>query len=408
MVYSLFHHRSPAIWLSLVCVVLVILLWPPMLEKVISLNWKICDMHPIVLGTQSLMAVMAIIILVNWRQVNTRFHKYVPSGKTLIFALVTVSVSTSLCLAAMELYMRFFHDPLRVTWEPADYKRVQYDPILGWTYIPNQSVMQTFVKGQPPVPVHINTQGIRVPKPDTWIDPNAPTVIFIGCSYTMGFGLPFEDTFIGQLAAYPNFPYQVVNLGVEAYGTDQAWLRLQRYMYDFNTIAVVYTFLPDHVERNQNYDRRLLFHGVRMVGTKPLFGLKRDGSVYLKRPPVRLEDYSYLRLWVIAQRAWLKWGPGPSLQLSHALINAMGQEVERAGAVFILVYWSFWEDDGAIAYPILDKITFPIVDLCAQHPLGWRDMRLPNNNSHPNAQAGAYAANRLAAKFIELGLMPAD
>jgi len=63
MVYSLFHHRSPAIWLSLVCVVLVILLWPPMLEKVISLNWKICDMHPIVLGTQSLMAVMAIIIL---------------------------------------------------------------------------------------------------------------------------------------------------------------------------------------------------------------------------------------------------------------------------------------------------------------------------------------------------------
>jgi len=125
--------------------------------------------------------------------------------------------------------------------------------------------MQTFVKGQPPVPVHTNAQGIRVPKPDTLLDPDRPTVIFVGCSYSMGYGLPFEDTFIGQLAAYPNFPYQVVNLCVEAYGTDQAWLRLQRYMYDFNTIAVVYTFLPDHVNRNQNYDRRLLFPGAWWV-----------------------------------------------------------------------------------------------------------------------------------------------
>ena len=34
-------------------------------------------------------------------------------------------------------------------------------------------------------------------------------------------------------------------------------------------------------------------------------------------------------------------------------------------------------------------------------------MRLPND-SHTNAEAGAYVAKRLAAKFAELGLMPAD
>jgi len=130
-------------------------------------------------------------------------------------------------------------------------------------------------------------------------------------------------------------------LGVEAYGTDQAWLRLQKYMYDFKTVAVVYTMIPTHVNRNMNYDRRLLFPGIRMEGTKPLFGLRRDGSVYLKRSPVRLEDYSCMRLWALVQRFWLRWGPQPRLELSGALINAMGQEVEAAGAAFIVVYWSF-------------------------------------------------------------------
>ncbi len=362
-------------------------------------------MRPVAFGSQLLMAVIAAFIFVARRRINILFSKYAPSGKTLVFALIAVIFSSFLCLAAMELGLRLFRDPLRVTWEPADHKRAQYDPVLGWTYIPNQSVMQAFVRTQPPVPVYTNEQGIRVPTPDTQLDTNRPTVFFVGGSYTMGYGLPFEETFVGQLAENPNFPFQVVNLGIEAYGTDQAWLRLKRYMYDFNTVAVIYTFLPAHVNRNLNYDRRLLFRGIRMVGTKPLFGLKRNGKVYLKRSPVRLEDYSVLRLWVILQRAWLKWGPQPNLQISRALIDAMGREVEATGAEFILVYWSFWDDDASFAYPIFDDIAFPLIDLCARHPDGWQYMRLPND-SHPNTEAGAYVAKCLVEKFVELGLIP--
>ena len=257
------------------------------------------------------------------------------------------------------------------------------------------------------VPVHTNEQGIRVPTLDTQLDPNKPTIIFVGGSYTMGYGLPFEETFIGQLAEYPGFHYQVVNLGVEAYGTDQALLRLRRYINKFKTIAVVYTFLPAHVNRNHNYDRRVLFPGIKMEGTKPLFGLKRDGSIYLKKKPVRFKDYSYFRLWVHVQRAWHNRGPHPRLKLSRALIDTMGKEIKAAGAEFILVYWSFWDDDAAITYPIFNEISFPLVDLVTQHPDGWEDMRLPDD-SHPNAEAGAYVAKRLADKFYELGLMRAN
>jgi len=400
-------RRTPATWLSLICLATAILLWPPVLERVVSLDWKICDMRPVAFVGQLLMATLALLLFAGRRRVSVWLSKHTPLGKTLIFASVALGLSTVLCLAVMEVGLRLFRDPLQITWEPADHKRVRYDPVLGWTYVRNQSIMQAFVRGQSPVPVHTNEQGIRVPMPDTRLDPNLPTVIFVGGSFTMGYGLPFEETFIGQLADYPNFPYQVVNLGVEAYGTDQAWLRLQRYMDTFNTVAVVYTFLPVHVNRNHNYDRRVLFPGVRMVGTKPLFGLRWNGSVYLKKEPVRLEDHSSLRLGVYAQRAWLRWGPEPGLKMSRGLIDAMGKEVEAAGAAFILVYWDFWGDDKSHFYPVLEGLTFPLVDLCAEHPDGWQDMRLPGD-SHPNSEAGAYVAERLAAQMTELGLMSVE
>ena len=407
MVDSVSNYRGLAKWLSLICLVLAILFWPRLVEQIVSLDWKMGNMRPVAFSIQFVMVIAAVFLFIGRRRFDMWFTRHMPSRKKLIFILIALTISAFLCLFMMELGLRLFRDPLRVTWEPADHKRAQYDPILGWTYIPNKSVMQAFGRKKITVPVHTNKQGIRVSAPDTQLDPNQPTIIFVGGSYTMGYGLPFEDTFIGQLADYPNFPYQVVNLGVEAYGTDQALLRLRRYIKKFNTIAVVYTFLPAHVNRNHNYDRRVLFPGVKMVGTKPLFGIKRNGSVYLKKKPVRIEDHNYLRLWVHVKRAWHNHGPYPRLKLSRALIETMGKEVEKAGAVFILVYWSFWEDDAIFAYPIFDGISYPLVDLVAQHPHGWKNMRLPDD-SHPNAQAGAYVAKRLIAKFSELGLIPAN
>lgn len=93
---------TPALWLFLVCLVLAILLWPPLLEQVVSLNWKICDLHPVAFGSQLLMAVMAIIIFVGRRQVDKWLSLHKPSGKTLVFTLVTLSFLIIISLAAME------------------------------------------------------------------------------------------------------------------------------------------------------------------------------------------------------------------------------------------------------------------------------------------------------------------
>ncbi|MCP4257266.1 MAG: hypothetical protein GY774_07025 [Planctomycetes bacterium] len=172
-------RRTPATWLSLACLVIAILISPPVLEQIVSLDWKICDMRPIALAGQLLMAVLAALLFAGRGRISVWLSGHGPSGKTLIFTCIALSLSVFLCLAVMEVGLRLFRDPLRISWEPADHKRAQYDPVLGWTYVRNQSVMQVFVKGQPPVPVYTDEQGIRVPTPDARLDPNLPTVIFV-------------------------------------------------------------------------------------------------------------------------------------------------------------------------------------------------------------------------------------
>ena len=72
--------------------------------------------------------------------------------------------------------------------------------------------------------LHFDEAGLRVPSEEYRHDLDTPTLILGGGSFTMGHGLPYEDSFAGRLAAMPDFQLQLVNLGVQAYGTDQALL----------------------------------------------------------------------------------------------------------------------------------------------------------------------------------------
>ena len=61
------------------------------------------------------------------------------------------------------------------------------------------------------VAMHFNGIGARVGNPDTQLDPNAPSVIFVGGSFTMGHGLLHEETVVGQLESMPEFQLQPIN-----------------------------------------------------------------------------------------------------------------------------------------------------------------------------------------------------
>ena len=68
----------------------------------------------------------------------------------------------------------------------------------------------------------------------------------------MGHDLSYEESFVGKFEALQEVPYQIVNLGVQGYGSDQALLTLKRYLPKFQTKVVVYTFIEDHILRNGN------------------------------------------------------------------------------------------------------------------------------------------------------------
>jgi hypothetical protein len=189
-----------------------------------------------------------------------------------------------------------------------------------------------------------------VASPGQLSDPAAPTVLLVGCSYTFGHGLPYEETFAGRMAATPALPLQVVNFGVQGYGTDQALLWLERNYARFNVKAVVYTFLEDHVSRNANDDRRLLYPDARFLATKPLYGIGRDGALFLRRAPRRTEEIRSLRLWDWTRLLWTQRGPLPDRDLTRALVTEMRKFVEARGARFVVVNWD-QEIDGRTFLP---------------------------------------------------------
>ncbi len=315
---------------------------------------------------------------------------------------VAFSISEAVC--------RALHIPYNPAFEARENALAQFDPDLGWAYRPKYSVKET--EGGRDIYYYFDANGIRVPRPNTVLDPKKPSVLFIGCSYTMGHSLPYEESFVGQFDGN-GVPYQIVNLGVQAYGTDQALLALKKYLPLFNTKVVVYTFLKVHILRNGNYDRHVLFPHMRFIGTKPLFKLNREGKLYLAKKPVIYQEY--IHSWfldLIKITVGKKLGtlhPFP-MELTRAMIKEMKAYAESEGAHFILLYWD-WEFYDAFdrQQKNLNMNEFfkglDIDAIYASHhaPPNWEKMRV-KTSGHPNAAASQHVAKILLEYFREKNL----
>jgi hypothetical protein len=395
----------PGVILGVVLLALSILLWPGFLGRIVSLDWKIGNVRPVAYGLEITLAALGLASILGRRWVSTVWARLFPTRKELVFACVALTVSICLTLLVLEAGLRIVGKPFTEDWEPQEYARAQFDPEIGWVYKPNQLSSVTFVSGQAPVPVYHNELGARVRAPGTHFDPAKPTLILVGCSYTMGFGLPYEETFPGYLESMPGFPLQVVNLGVEGYGTDQSLLMLERYFDDFNTKAVVYTYTEGQNDRNWNYDRRVLHPTGRFVGTKPLFALRRDGTLYLKKEPLRYQDLSWSRVWAYVQLAWQSWGPEPPFDLTYALVREMKDYVEARGATFIVVDWAWPESGVPDGLSAFEGTGVNLIDTDENAPPGWgkwnSEWRIPDD-SHPSAKAHARVAQLIHERLKDL------
>lgn len=77
-----------------------------------------------------------------------------------------------------------------------------------------------------------------------------PKILILGCSYTFGHGVEDNENYAWLLAEkLPGF--KVENGGTMAWGTIQAWLKLQKELSENDdTRLVIYSYITDHARRN--------------------------------------------------------------------------------------------------------------------------------------------------------------
>lgn len=184
------------------------------------------------------------------------------------------------------------------------FKNVAIDEELGWTMAPDYS------RGSEST----NSRGHRGPEleferpqgPD-----RPPRIVVLGDSFTFGLGVADESTYCARLAArVPGL--EVLNMGVNGYGTDQQYLYWNRDGVRYSPDAVLIGIYTPDFHRNalrirELYKPRFVVEGDRLVLPEremvgPRLVLEAHGEEC--RSPLRLLDVAgYVRRWFTSTEA---------------------------------------------------------------------------------------------------------
>lgn len=139
----------------------------------------------------------------------------------------------------------------RARFEPLEVS----DPAYGWKLAPNHA--GTAFLHNRTVRYATGPFGYRVEHAGGSVDFSKPTVVFAGESVILGYALQFRETIPAQVQAITGV--QTANLGVNAFATDQTYLRLRRELPRFSRpVAVVVPFIPSILDRDLDRDRPYL------------------------------------------------------------------------------------------------------------------------------------------------------
>ena len=316
-----------------------------------------------------------------------------------------ILISIGISLAVSEAGLRIYDYPFGNTWIPEETRIGKFDPETGWSYKANYSSTAADIRSGAQVNYYFNNIGARSPSPDLEYEHGKPTILFVGGSFTMGHGLNYEQTYTGLLAEDQVGTCQIINLGVQGFGTDQSLIMLKRHIKDFNTVAVIYTFIDDHILRNNVGDRRLLFRDARFIATKPLYAIDNGGQLFLKQAPYNIRKSFELHLWSLIRLAWYRHNRKAlreDVPLTRALIEDMRKTTRSNGADFHLVYW---RKDPVISTHVLElfsgmESSLDLISIELDFKPRLDDWYMPDG--HPNFWATAYAASIIRTNLTSL------
>jgi hypothetical protein len=219
-------------------------------------------------GERAALAAAGIALLVLGRARAGRWAERV-SGVEALAASFRLCVAIALAIVASEVSLRILRLPRRYEMGVTSDCLGEMSARYGWLFKASRSF--TIETAGRPITYDFDAAHDRARSPADAPDPERPTILFVGESITAGHGLNWDESFpaiVGEALGV-----QVVNLGVEGYGVDQAFLRLLEALPRFaRPVAIVTVFLPLMVGRVQRVDHpRLVFEGVEPKLVPPGF-----------------------------------------------------------------------------------------------------------------------------------------
>lgn len=163
-------------------------------------------------------------------------------------------------------------------WSSSAY---QPDARLGVAPIPNCKVYQRLADGED-VPVCFDKHGFRVPDKqiENLEDDPRPRFLFLGCSFTHGYGVHAEQTFAELVAG--SFGARALNAGISGAGLSQMVLRARSDIPKFKPKIVVAQYSPWLAQRST----RLYGNWMTRAGYVPLpYYFLNNGGLEIAPPP---------------------------------------------------------------------------------------------------------------------------
>jgi len=255
-----------------------------------------------------------------------------------------------------------------------------FNETLGWTIGSNRS------QDNQGVSYFSSIEGLRSSSPGIALADRHPTIriALIGDSYTFGDEVAYEDTWGFQLEKLLGPDVQVLNFGVNAYGTGQAYLRYMQDVRAWHPDMVIFGFVDHDLVRTMSVYSLLTFPMVTTPYAAPRFVVRDQQLSLLNTPlpppeqvfsaksiaelPYIEWDRSYVKeewdrsAWTLPTRSylfrWLEtWFPrnddlradvsnAAMREVNGAIFQAFAKQVKADGAIPILVHFPSWMTDS--------------------------------------------------------------
>lgn len=323
------------------------------------------------------------------------------TGRKVLFWLAAIALTLAMSLLAGELGTRLFWKSDPISGPDERTLSYRYDSELGWFPIENSTGQFT---GSRTIHIQHNVDGFRDRLHGA---KTKPRIAFLGDSFVWGYDVEANERFTELLQARAP-GWDVLNLGVSGYGTDQEFILLQRWWDRYQPDVVVVVFSDDDLFTNgfneylysyykpyfEEVDGRLVERGVPVP--KSLRYYRREHPLLLSS---RLAQFLWAR-YLTWRSPYYACANNPTLPI----LLAMKSYVETKGGKFAIGFVTEVQADGKRAFCAAGKIdSVFLLDSALQK---W-DFVYPSQGNHWTPKGHQQVCSTLSAflltnKFVTL------